>query len=174
MSSTKSITEKEVQMLIQGKLSRYFGVSPKEATTDQIYKAVVMSVRDILLEKRQQFHKVMKSKKGKRVYYLCMEFLLGRSLKNNIYNLGLNEEYEKALKYFGLTLEDLTNRNRMQGSATAVSAASPPASWMRSLQVTIPPWAIPSATITACSNRRSWTAGRPNFPISGFREGKSG
>lgn len=107
MSSTKSITEKEVQLLIQGKLSRYFGVSPKEATTDQVYKAVVMSVRDILLEKRQQFHKVMKSKKGKRVYYLCMEFLLGRSLKNNIYNLGLNEEYESALKYFGLTLEDL-------------------------------------------------------------------
>ena len=107
MSSTKSITEKEVQLLIQGKLSRYFGVSPREATTDQIYKAVVMSVRDILLEKRQQFHKVMKSKKGKRVYYLCMEFLLGRSLKNNIYNLGLNEEYESALKYFGLTLEDL-------------------------------------------------------------------
>lgn len=107
MSSTKSITEKEVQTLIQGKLSRYFGVSPKEATIDQIYKAVVMSVRDILLEKRQQFHKVMKSKKGKRVYYLCMEFLLGRSLKNNIYNLGLGEAYSKALKYFNLTLEDL-------------------------------------------------------------------
>lgn len=107
MSSTKSITEKEVQLLIQGKLSRYFGVSAKEATKDQIYKAVVMSVRDILLEKRQQFHKVMKSKKGKRVYYLCMEFLLGRSLKNNIYNLGLNDEYQNALKYFGLTLEDL-------------------------------------------------------------------
>lgn len=107
MSSTKSITEKEVQLLIQGKLSRYFGVSPKEATKEQIYKAVVMSVRDILLEKRQQFHKVMKSKKGKRVYYLCMEFLLGRSLKNNVYNLGLADEYQNALKYFGLTLEDL-------------------------------------------------------------------
>lgn len=107
MSSTKSITEKEVQLLIQGKLSRYFGVSPKEATKEQIYKAVVMSVRDILLEKRQQFHKVMKSKKGKRVYYLCMEFLLGRSLKNNVYNLGLADEYQNALKYFGFTLEDL-------------------------------------------------------------------
>ena len=107
MSTTKNITEKEVQLLIQGKLSRYFGVSPKEATVDQIYKAVVMSVRDILLEKRQQFHKVMKSKKGKRVYYLCMEFLLGRSLKNNVYNLGLQEEYEKALKSFNLTLEAL-------------------------------------------------------------------
>lgn len=107
MSNTESITEKEVQLLIQGKLSRYFGVTPKEASREQIYKAVVMSVRDILLEKRQQFHKVMKAKKGKRVYYLCMEFLLGRSLKNNIYNLGLAEEYSKALKYFDLTLDDL-------------------------------------------------------------------
>ena len=107
MSSTTNITEKEVQMLIQGKLSRYFGVTPKEASRDQLYKAVVMSVRDILLEKRQQFHKVMKSKKGKRVYYLCMEFLLGRSLKNNIYNLNLGDAYEKALKSFGITLEEL-------------------------------------------------------------------
>ena len=52
MASTKNITEKEVQLLIQGKLSRYFGVSSAEATKEQIYKAVVMSVRDILLEKR--------------------------------------------------------------------------------------------------------------------------
>lgn len=107
MASTKNITEKEVQLLIQGKLSRYFGVSSAEATKEQIYKAVVMSVRDILLEKRQLFHKLMMNKKGKRVYYLCMEFLLGRSLKNNVYNLGLAEEYEKALKHFNLTLEDL-------------------------------------------------------------------
>lgn len=106
MSST-SITEKEVRTLIQGKLSRYFGVLPQEASREQIYKAVVMSVRDILLEKRQQFHKAMKNKKGKRVYYLCMEFLLGRSLKNNVYNLGLQDAYEKALKSYDLTLEDL-------------------------------------------------------------------
>ena len=107
MNNTKSVTDKEVQQLIAGKLSRYFGVTPKEASVDQVYKAVVMSVRDILLEKRQQFHKVTKSKKGKRVYYLCMEFLLGRSLKNNIYNLGLGEAYATALNNFGLTLEDL-------------------------------------------------------------------
>lgn len=79
MSNT--ITEKEVKEAIKGKLSRYFGVSPTEATEEQMYKAVVMSVRDILLEKRQQFHKKVKAKRAKRVYYLCMEFLLGRSLK---------------------------------------------------------------------------------------------
>ena len=107
MGNTKNITEKEIQLLIQGKLSRYFGVTPSEASKEQLYKAVVMSVRDILLEKRQQFHRITKSKKGKRVYYLCMEFLLGRSLKNNIYNLGLGEEYCKALKSFGISLEEL-------------------------------------------------------------------
>ncbi len=105
MSTT--VTEKEVKELIKGKLARYFGVSPAEASKEQIYKAVVMSVRDILLEKRQQFHKKIKAKRAKRVYYLCMEFLLGRSLKNNLYNLSATSAYEKAVSSYGLSLDDL-------------------------------------------------------------------
>ena len=42
-----TITEKDVASLISGKLSKYFGVSGKEATKEQVYKAVVMCVRDI-------------------------------------------------------------------------------------------------------------------------------
>ena len=106
MSST-TLTEKEVKELIKGKLARYFGLSPKEATKDQIYKAVVMTVRDILLEKRQQFHKKVKSKRAKKVYYLCMEFLMGRSLKNSLYNLSATSVFEKAVTSYGLTLEEL-------------------------------------------------------------------
>ena len=105
MSTT--FTEKEVKDLIKGKLSRYFGVTPSEATKDQIYKSVVMSVRDILLEKRQQFHKKIKAKRAKRVYYLCMEFLMGRSLKNSLYNLSATSVFEKAVASYGLKLEDL-------------------------------------------------------------------
>ncbi len=105
MSTT--FTEKEVKDLIKGKLSRYFGVTPSEATKDQIYKSVVMSVRDILLEKRQQFHKKVKAKRAKRVYYLCMEFLMGRSLKNSLYNLSATSVFEKAVASYGLKLEDL-------------------------------------------------------------------
>lgn len=104
---SSAITEKEVKDLIKGKLARYFGVSPAEAFKDQVYKAVVMSVRDIMLLKRQQFHKTIKSKRAKRVYYLCMEFLLGRSLKNSLYNLSLTPMFEKAVSSYGLTLEDL-------------------------------------------------------------------
>ena len=92
MGATTEITPKEMKDLISGKLSRYFGVSIKEATTEQMYKAVVMSVRDILLEKRNAYHYKTKAAKAKRVYYLCMEFLLGRSLKNNVYNLGIEEQ----------------------------------------------------------------------------------
>ncbi len=105
MNST--LTEQEAQQLIKGKLSRYFGVTPAEATKEQIYKAVVMSVRDIMLEKRQKFHIETKKAKAKRVYYLCMEFLMGRTLKNSVYNLGIQASIDGALKDFNTSLEEL-------------------------------------------------------------------
>ena len=101
------LTERDAEKLIEGKLSRYFGVTPQEATREQVYKAVVMSVRDIMLEKRQRFHLKVKGTKAKRVYYLCMEFLMGRSLKNSVYNLGIEGALSKALKQYDLTLEEL-------------------------------------------------------------------
>ncbi len=103
----EQISEQEAKELIQGKLSRYFGIAPAEARKDQLYKAVVMSVRDIMLEKRHAFHLKTKAKKAKRVYYLCMEFLMGRSLKNSLYNLGLKDTFAEALKEYDVTLEDL-------------------------------------------------------------------
>ena len=102
------MTEKEAVSLIKSKISRYFGVTPKEATKEQVYKAVVMCVRDILLEKRSAFNKKYRTKGGKRVYYLCMEFLLGQSLKNNTYNLSIQDALNSALKNeFDCCLEDL-------------------------------------------------------------------
>ena len=102
------ITEKDAAGLIKSKLSKYFGVTPKEATKEQIYKAVVMCVRDMLLEKRSAFNKKYRAKGGKRVYYLCMEFLLGQSLKNNTYNLSIQDAFNAALKNeFKCSLEDL-------------------------------------------------------------------
>ena len=103
-----SITEKDAITLIKGKLSRYFGVTPQEATKEQIYKAVVMCVKDVLLEKRGAFNKKYRAKGGKRVYYLCMEFLLGQSLKNNTYNLSVQDAIDSALKKeFNCSLEEL-------------------------------------------------------------------
>jgi len=102
-----NFTEKEAKELIKGKLSRYFGIAPSEARKEQLYKAVVMSVRDIMLEKRHNFHLETKAAKAKRVYYLCMEFLMGRSLKNSIFNLGIGDAFDAALKDYDVTLADL-------------------------------------------------------------------
>ena len=105
--NTNNISGLDVKELIKGKLSRYFGVAPSEAKKEQLYKAVVMCVRDIMLEKRHKFHTVTKGAKAKRVYYLCMEFLMGRSLKNSVFNLGITDAFSEALKEYDVTLEDL-------------------------------------------------------------------
>ncbi|MBR7182058.1 MAG: glycogen/starch/alpha-glucan phosphorylase [Clostridia bacterium] len=98
---------REVRAGIEEKLSRHFGCTPKEASRDQIYKAAAMTVKEILTEKRGQFKKKVNRTESKRVYYMCMEFLLGRSLKTNLCNLGLQEAYRKALGALGFDLEDI-------------------------------------------------------------------
>lgn len=97
----------EVKENIEGKLSRYFGASPADATRDQIYKAVALTLKDILTEKRKLFKSEVNEKGAKRVYYMCMEFLLGRSLRTNLCNLGLTEKYKEALGELGFDLDDL-------------------------------------------------------------------
>ena len=99
--------KKQVKENIEAKLARYFGCTPTEATREQMYKAVAMTVKDILTEKRGEFKQEVNQQGAKRVYYMCMEFLLGRSLKTGISNLGMVDEYEKALASYGFTLEDI-------------------------------------------------------------------
>ena len=100
-------TVKEISENLEGKLARYFGCSSAEATREQMYKAAAMTIKDILTEKRGEFKKKVNKAGAKRVYYMCMEFLLGRSLKTNLCNLDLAEDYKKALSALGFDLEDL-------------------------------------------------------------------
>ena len=97
----------QIQENLEVKLARYFGCTAAEASVEQMYKATAMTIRDILTEKRGNFKKKVNQTGSKRVYYMCMEFLLGRSLKTNLCNLGLGEEYAKALASFGFDLEEL-------------------------------------------------------------------
>ena len=101
------LTADQVRDNLEVKLARYFGCTAAEATNDQMYKATAMTVRDILTEKRGAFKKKVNQTGSKRVYYMCMEFLLGRSLKNNLCNLGLDATYGKALEGMGFSLEKL-------------------------------------------------------------------
>ena len=103
----ENLTSAKIKENIEIKLSRYFGCTPAEASDEQMYKAVSMTVRDILTEKRGDFKKEVNKKGAKRIYYMCMEFLLGRSLKTNVCNLGLDKSYGEALEALGFKLNDL-------------------------------------------------------------------
>ena len=97
----------QIKENLEVKLARYFGCTSAEASKEQMYKATAMTIRDILTEKRGAFKKKVNQAGAKRVYYMCMEFLLGRSLKTNLCNLGLDDEYKQALSTMGFELDDL-------------------------------------------------------------------
>ena len=105
--NSKNLNATQIKENVEIKLSRYFGCTPAEASQEQMYKAVAMTVRDILTEKRGEFKKEVNKQGAKRVYYMCMEFLLGRSLKTNLCNLGLDKEYAEALGGMGFELDNL-------------------------------------------------------------------
>ena len=101
------LTKKDAKELITNKLSHFFGVTPDEATYEHYYKAIALILRDMMMQGRKEFHNESKKSDSKKVYYLCMEFLMGRSLKNNLFNLNLTKTMESALKDFGIKLEKL-------------------------------------------------------------------
>ena len=101
------MTKKQAKEMIEAKLSHFFGVSPEEATYEHYYKAIALIIRDIMVNGRKDFYERYKKSDSKKVYYLCMEFLMGRSLKNNLYNLNLTSTMSSALKDMGISLEKL-------------------------------------------------------------------
>ncbi|MCX7614967.1 MAG: glycogen/starch/alpha-glucan phosphorylase [Clostridiales bacterium] len=103
MSYRKSQIKQQIKM----KLESHFGVAPDTATLEQFYRAVSMMIQDIMSDQRMAFAERVAKNHGKKAYYLCMEFLLGRSLKNNLYNLEITDECQKALREFNVELQDL-------------------------------------------------------------------
>ncbi len=97
----------DIKKNLEGILNRHFGSSLEEATKEELYKATIISVKNILTEKRSAFKKKASEKGSKKVYYMCMEFLIGKSLKTNLFNLGLEKDYRKALNKLGVNLDDL-------------------------------------------------------------------
>ncbi len=102
------MTKREFKNAVVAKLSHLYGIKPDIADNMQIYKAVSAIVKEELTEGTNEFiARTKKDKKSRTVYYMCMEFLMGRSLKNNLYNLGLDKVAAEALESLGIDLEDI-------------------------------------------------------------------
>ncbi len=97
----------ELKAEIEKNLMLLFSVEPEQASDDQFYKATALMVRNILTEKQKNFSAYTHSNGNKEVYYLSMEFLMGRSLKNSLYNLEIAGLASAALEEMGVKLERL-------------------------------------------------------------------
>ncbi|WMJ78181.1 MULTISPECIES: glycogen/starch/alpha-glucan phosphorylase [unclassified Sedimentibacter] len=103
----ENMNSKLINVLIDEEISRYWNIEPKNANSNQVYRAVCVVIRDILLNKRNKFINSANKKGKKQVYYMCMEFLLGKSMKNSLHNLHIEKEAEEALKKYNVTLQEL-------------------------------------------------------------------
>ncbi len=96
-----------IKQSIAGKLQRYNGITVAEATPQQLYKAVASTVRDQIMQKWMISREKRHNSKSKRLYYLSVEFLTGRSLNCNLINLCSQENYARALKELGIDLQTI-------------------------------------------------------------------
>lgn len=98
---------KKIKENFLNKLELQFNVEPSQASDKQIYQALSAIIVEELKKKRQKFINKVHSDGKKQVYYLSMEFLMGRSLKTSLYNLEIVKDVEKMLKEYDIRLDDI-------------------------------------------------------------------
>ncbi len=101
------MTQQEIKEKIQALAAEKFACDAEDATTRQMYETVVGMVVHELSKRRRTASKEIKKQECKKAYYMSMEFLIGRSLKNNLYNLGIEDATRAALKEIGCDLDAL-------------------------------------------------------------------
>ena len=93
--------------MIVGKLLRNFGRTVDEATHNHMFKACAMVLRDIMSGHQIETSNHVWEAQGRQVHYLSLEFLMGRSLEKNAYNLGLLDTLTQVLEDLGFSAADL-------------------------------------------------------------------
>ena len=96
--------QKQIINQLNEKLLVRYGCSVDSASPQQVYRAMCYVVNEMLASKSAEFYR---KNEGKQVYYMSMEFLVGTSLRNNLYNLGLEDLFTKALDKCGVDIQDL-------------------------------------------------------------------
>lgn len=83
------------------------GLKLEQSSKRELCLAISLAVRNILIERMLEAEDQYCKTEAKRLYYLSMEFLIGRSLSNNLSNLGLTERCRESLKSLGVELDDV-------------------------------------------------------------------
>ena len=103
-TAEENVTKTELKKQFVEILHNDFQTTPDEASDQQVYEALTKIVVNILKTKRRLFTVKHNSEGKKKVYYLSIEFLMGRSLKTSIYNLGMQDQTIAMLKDLGISI----------------------------------------------------------------------
>ena len=85
------------------------GKSPAKATKQDVFYALAHSIREQLIDRMLDTEMRHTAHKSKQLVYLSAEFLIGQSLRNNLFNLGMLEEANRATQELGFSLEEITD-----------------------------------------------------------------
>ena len=99
--------KRHILQKISEKLSHNYGRTLDSATNKQMYNAVALTVKDAIMEKWTVSREEVKKSKRKQLYYLSLEFLIGRALNNNIINLLKTDVYRDVLASLGISLDEI-------------------------------------------------------------------
>ena len=100
-------TKQQLTELICGKLRRNFGRGVENASPTQVFKCCALVLRDIMNTHQVETAQRVRDSQARQVHYLSLEFLMGRSLMKNAYNLGLLDTLTRALDDMGFAAADI-------------------------------------------------------------------
>ena len=101
------LSKKNLSGILSYKLATLYDTDLKNASPEEMYRVLCAMLEELMSSKKMRFSKKIKAEQSKRVYYICMEFLIGRSLRNNLYNLGVYDTVKEIVEESGLQLEDV-------------------------------------------------------------------
>jgi len=97
----------KIKATIEGKLKRHYGRTLENASDEEMFQSVALSIRDMIVEQWVTANKEIETKGRKKLCYLSVEFLMGRALVNNMINLGVLEDYKAVMAEIGYPFEKL-------------------------------------------------------------------
>ena len=142
----KNSVKENVKMLYRKNL--------EDASQQEIYQAVCYAVKDVIIDNWLKTQKAMEEQDPKILYYMSMEFLMGRALGNNLINLTAYKQVQEALEEMGLNLNLLEDQERDPALGNGGLAVWQHAFWILWLLLDIRRTAAVSVTSTVCSNSR--------------------
>lgn len=149
--------KKEFIKCVKDNVKTLYRKTMEEASEQEVFQAVSYAVKDVIIDNWLATQQTFDKEDPKMVYYMSMEFLMGRALGNNLINLTAYQEVKEALDEMGFDLNTIEDQEPDPHLETVDLVVWRHVSWSLWLLWVTRHTAAASVTVTVCSNRKSRT-----------------